>query len=289
MADDQPDYRRRGTLARAVGIHGTDTEEEYYSHPLVVLFQGAVALTPLATAAGAAAGAAFTSGLVFWGCSALAALLAWPSLVGLVGALRLVAGMQTVALIYKDRVLVQRGSSFEDVSWDDVESVYVRTRAGNSDNLVFYEPGSRFVLWVGTAVPLAKFWTEWTEMHTRDGRVIRLPSTISDYDNLSRAVQSGVSFRAWPRALADHRAGRPVSFGPLTVEAEGLRIGSFRIRWADHQCTWSEGGRVVTINTSGMQVGPAILTEQVPNLAVAAYLVNQISTGSVNPASTDES
>ena len=282
MADDPPHYRRRGALARAVGIHGTDTEEEYFAHPFVVLFQTAIDLIPVAIAGGAGIGATFASGVLFWGLAGVSASFAWPSIIGLAGAAQLLIGMRAVALIYKDRLVVQQGSRTEDILWDDVEAVYVCTQKGNSDSLFSYLPGNHQAVWVETEVPLAKFWMEWTEVHTRDGRVIRLPSTISDYENLSRAVQQATSARLVPKAIADLRAGRAVEFGPLTVAVDGFKVGNFRLLWDDHQCSWAEGGQIMTIDKLGIRVGPEVLTEQVPNWAVASYLIHQTSSGSLN-------
>lgn len=276
MADDPPDYRRGAALQRAVDVHGADTEEEYGTHPALIAVQFAIALVPTALAVTAAAGALLTAGGLRWGLAAPAVLLLWPAAVGLAGLAYQLAKAGGVALVYKDRLVWHRGASFEVVRWDEVEAVYVRTL--RDDYQVNFEPpASACRVYLETPAPLARYWREWLEVRTRDGRAVRIPSSVTDYAVLSQTVQQeafGVLGRAAQAALA---GGGPARFGALAVWPDRLEHGGAAVAWADHEDTGPAHGWVTTTALSGRLVGPAVRVEDVPNLALAMSLITDHS------------
>lgn len=275
MADDPPGYVRPPLLERAVAIHGTDTDQEYSVQRAVLLFQVGLLLLPILTLAGLLVGAAFAPKKAAAGLAGGALLLAWSALVSLAGLCHLFAGMRMVALSYKDRLVLGWGSTYEVIPWADVEAVHIRTHITDDQNYWWDAGSERFLVWIKVRQPIAKFWLEWTDVRTKDGRTFRIPSTFTSYDGLCEEVQGEAFCAMWPRYKAESEAGRPIEFGPLVVSRPGLTVVKSRIPWSKHESTTRANGRIVTLDINDRQIGPAVPTEQIANLAIAMYLISK--------------
>lgn len=276
MADDPPDYHRGAALQRAVDTHGSDTEEEYRTHPALAAFHLALAAVPAALAAGAAFGAVFTTGGVRWALAGLTLLLAWPAVVGLAGFFYLLAKSGILVLIYKDRLVWQRGSKSEVIHWDEVEAIHLYS-VRNTYQVNYEPPASAYRLYLETPAPTARYWREWLEIRTTDKRVVRIPSSITDYASLGQTVQQEIFGVLGPKARARLDAGRPARFGALAVWPDRIEHGGEPVAWTDHAETGPIGGWVKTTDQEGNQVGPAVRVDEVPNLALAMSLVTDHS------------
>jgi len=276
VAEDPPAYRRGSALQRAVDTHGQDTEEEYSTHSVMAALLLGLTLVPAAISAGAALGAIFTSGSLRWPLVGMSLLLAWPAVLGLAGFLYLFSKSGIVVLIYKDRLVWQRGSVFEVVRWDEVESLHIHT-VRNSYKVNYEPPESAYRVHLETKAPIARYWREWIEIRAKDERVIRVPSSITDYEGLCQTVQQEVFGLLGPSAKARLDAGQPAQFGALVVWPDRVEHGGAAVAWDQHAETGPIGGQVTTTDKACRQVGPAIPVEEVPNLALALSLITDHS------------
>jgi hypothetical protein len=294
MSEPRDEPRYNATITGILDRHGQDPVEVYWSQRPVVLFQLAILAIPVLFAIGSATGAAFSSRKLGLGLGIAAVALAWPSLLALVGAIQLLSGVRRIVVTYADKIVIVDGSSEEVVPWDEIEAVFVRTQ-DTSEEIYTWEAGKPHTLWVTVKQPIAKFWMEWTEILTRDGRRFHIASTITDYRELSEEIQGETSNRIWQRIQGDYDAEKPLSFGPFAVCKPGLRIGEAKLPWNNHFSTKRLDGWVATLDKDEEPFGPTVATGRVPNLALALYVINRRSeevNGSdgtyVRPARDDE-
>lgn len=279
MSDQPPPPRTPPpAVAQAIAVHGPDPTEWYLTSLRVQMLRASFVLFPAAVVVGSIIGAVFaTSGWLRWPLCVLAVLTAWPALIGLLAVPQLIAAWRTVVLIYPDRLVVQKGDHSDEMRWDEVEAVFVRTVSVQDENETYYPLGSPTKVWVATEQPVARFNKEWIEVRAADGKTIRLTSAAWGYTDFSATIQGEVSGQLRPTLAAEHEAGRPQTFGPLVIEADGLQHDTNWVKWRDHLDTWVQKGGVYTADMEGEYVGTGLPTEQVPNLAVAIDLIFEAS------------
>ncbi len=109
-------------------------------------------------------------------------------------------------------------------------------------------------------------------------RWLRLPHTLSDFNGLAAAVKTQV----YPLLMADMtralRQGRPLTFGPLRLSAEGMRQGRRLIRWSDLEQVCLDDGVVrLRASASSGHRELRLHAHHLPNLEVCLQLIDLLS------------
>lgn len=95
-------------------------------------------------------------------------------------------------------------------------------------------------------------------------------------DELARDVERAIYPRIVEQNANAWSRGEPVTFGMLTLTAEGLTVGKKRIAWSDVEQFWIDGGRV-TVRARGKLLPWASLARaKVPNAMALQTLVSRI-------------
>jgi hypothetical protein len=108
-----------------------------------------------------------------------------------------------------------RGAHAEVIPWDDVQELYQETRTAAVYGVPMGPPDLR------------------SRLVTTAGKRYGLDPTFLDLAALTAAVTSGVMASLEARAARALRRGEGVSFGPVTLHADGIAVAGGRRRWWD--------------------------------------------------------
>jgi hypothetical protein len=191
-----------------------------------------------------------------WHGSLLGFLMALAGLFICVAALRLrgaqvLAGPKGLARV--------EGGEVEVLRWDEVTAVRERMTAGGGN----HQP--RVMAW-------ARGEDHVLELHGTEGRSLVLRNRVEHFDTLVALVKHYT--RAWlmPEALAAFQAGGRLSFGPITVDREGLHCGEERLPWREVESVEVSGGKVTIRRHDRWLAWFSVPVGEVPNAHVLAAI-----------------
>ncbi|WP_020475544.1 DUF6585 family protein [Zavarzinella formosa] len=284
--DEEESFRRSARLKQALALHGEDTIEEYESDLLDTLVLSLPSLLALVLFAGAVTGVVLSSDWLRWvsvGVALLLAKLAFDA-VRAIGWLAQNHGW--MALVYDDRLVLRHDSDVREYFWEDMEAVYVHSRAARTE--FFWEEEFPNKVWMETWPPRIRFWREWIEIQTNDGSRVRIPSGISEYEGLIATIQSEVSDRLLNGLRQRFHAGESLAFGPFTVRPTGLEVDGELLEWERHRETWTHKNLFCTDNWEGVPLGKHVPLEEVPNPGMVVMLVTDITSDYIYLSDEDE-
>ena len=173
-------------------------------------------------------------------------------------------------LVYPQGVLRWQRGEVVSFPWPDVQKLTLRvTRAGELERTV--GPGGETL---SAWLPLeADVFGSTLELRRNDGVEGQFPAGLGEFGRLARLLQEETFRRQWPRAWEDFRAGRPVSFGGLTVGLQGLRSGTELLPWQDLKEVKVAGGKLTITGKSRWRTFSETPVAEVPNPHVLLALV----------------
>lgn len=172
-----------------------------------------------------------------------------------------------LALYSNGLVLWQRGE-ITVVRWHDVESVRVTTRRGGGLilHLLLFHAGALLFLLTRLA-PRQTY-----AIRLGDGRVIKIPTMLSQSAELGALIEREVTRALLPRALATCDGGGTLSFGALTANREGLHRRNKTLPWHDVARMEVRGGRFRIMRQGRRSPWASVPTGKVLNLALLQAL-----------------
>jgi hypothetical protein len=101
-------------------------------------------------------------------------------------------------------------------------------------------------------------------------------TTAVTIEQLGRLLTTGVTRAQLPKAIECFNAGRPVSFGPLTVSPAGIALGDKSLSWSEIQGVRTAQG-MVSVKKSGKWLAwKTVQVSKIPNYFVFDALVHAI-------------
>ncbi|MCI0462617.1 MAG: hypothetical protein L0Z62_37175 [Gemmataceae bacterium] len=191
-----------------------------------------------------------------WQGSLLGFLLALAGLFICVAALRsrgaqVLAGPKGLARV--------EGGEVEVFRWDEVTAVRERMTAGGGN----HQP--RVMAW-------AKGEDHVLELQCADGRCLVLRKCVEHFDTLVALVKHYTREWLMPEAMAAFHAGERLSFGPITVDREGVHCGEEMLPWREVESLEVSGGKVTIRRSDKWLAWFSVPVGEVPNAHVLAAL-----------------
>jgi len=160
-------------------------------------------------------------------------------------------------LVCTDGLARMQGDEIEILPWQDIRSVTRIARASDEMRSTF-EPAVQLVLERTDG-------SKWTFDETlRDLKQLRILVEKCTLDNLLTPAQEAL------------RAGRPVVFGPISVDASGISFGKELLPWSHYQHVEAERGRLTVFESERGKAFCKVDTAQVPNSHVLQALAESV-------------
>jgi hypothetical protein len=163
--------------------------------------------------------------------------------------------------VHPDRLAWWTGAGPQEASWDKVASVRRLERITNK-------------WWYQTALTLT---------FTDESQVV-FDHTLSGFRDLADRVQAFTAARLVPGKEAELRAG-PVTFGPVTLRAEGVAVGDASFRWEGMNYSVS-GGHLIVVpagDNFGWGDRKEVALADIPNVLVLLELMARVGKPPVHP------
>lgn len=170
--------------------------------------------------------------------------------------------------LYSDGLVLWRHGEITVVRWHDVESVRVTTRrdGGLVLHLLLFHAGILLFL-------LTRLSPRQTcSIRLGDGRVIKIPTMLSQSAELGSLIEREVTRALLPRALATCDGGGTLAFGALTADREGLHRRNKTLPWRDVARMEVRGGRFRILRQGRHYPWASLPTGKVPNIALLQAL-----------------
>jgi hypothetical protein len=227
-------------VQRALNEHGEDAQEVYYNDlGFWVWAHAFIILIPFLVLVGLAVGAWYTKGYLACFFMTFSLLFLWMGLLSFYGALHLITDSDIIFLSYKDRMIWIRGRKEEIIYWDEIDYLSVMVNI-EKDSPGEYEPPLSAYRWcIGTPQPIACFWRQWLDIHTKDGRVVRVPSSMREYEDVSNVIQWETNALIGPKIRQQIDEGERIPFGPFTaLHRDYLEVSEDRMKWTEYSGHW---------------------------------------------------
>lgn len=112
-------------------------------------------------------------------------------------------------------------------------------------------------------------------LYTISGQNYDVPRGILGIPKLVKLVKSRLNPLIWPRILADFITGKPIRFGRITVNSEGIQISRKMLPWSSIDRLYTEGGfLVVELRDNSTRKAATI---DIPNLELLLNAVSEIN------------
>jgi len=185
---------------------------------------------------------------------------------------------RTEIYVCMNGLLKIQGKQTEVVRWDQLTEVR-----------------KKFVNPTKTMVDLDPKKTNYTLTHyvlrQANGQEMQFSAYLQSADKLGKVIEQHVTERLLPGAIATYQAGSPVDFGWIRVSQEGIGIRRAQriVPWNGISKVWVRNGIVViekdTLVAFAVEAldlgagGPAILTDNQPNVCVFVELLRAVGHG----------
>ncbi|HEX3147195.1 MAG TPA: DUF6585 family protein [Gemmataceae bacterium] len=277
MSDESPNYyQTRGlkSLIEAYGDNPVEVSELNFRHALIKAIPSLFAFVLFAVPF---TFSFYTSGWLNWTSITFAVLFGLLALKGLNAMMQLLSHINYKVLVYRDRLIIQRNAQIQEIAWDDVQDVYVKTSAGRNHTRYSWMPGYPKHVFMRTDTPLMDFHSEWTAVVLSDGSKVFVTGFLIDYSDISWAIQGEVNSRRYDSAFERFDSGQSVTFGPMTLHPDGIEIDDEKVPWKQHFCSWFDNGKLVNVSQDNEAIGPYYTTDYFPNVALLSKMISDIS------------
>jgi hypothetical protein len=186
----------------------------------------------------------------------------WASLgLGIVGLAGLVSTLRTSGLyvsVHPSGLTYKRGRRREAIPWTHIKHIHTAAIRYGLLGLVW---GGQITL----------------SLHTVDNRNLRLTQTLSDLKDLVETIKRNV----YPSLLSQYRQGlsrdEPVSFGPLSLDRQGIRKGDQTVIWEDLEgVSLSRGVLEIQTHHRTQHSRIRIPTYRIPNIDLCVQLIQHL-------------
>jgi hypothetical protein len=160
-------------------------------------------------------------------------------------------------LVCTDGLARVQGDDIEILPWEDIRSVTRIARASHEMNSTFE-----------SAVQLV--------LERTDGSRWTFDETLRDLKQLRILVEKCTLDNFLAPALEAVRGGRSVAFGPLAVDASGIRFGKELLPWNRYRHMEVERGQLTVFENERGKAFCKVDTAQVPNTHVLLALVESV-------------
>lgn len=121
-------------------------------------------------------------------------------------------------------------------------------------------------------------------LRSRDGNPLNFTASrlvINNIDNLNKAIEDRFTRRRLPFQFADYQAGQTLSFGPLSLNREGIMVRDKRLNWEQVADLKLLKGRRLVIYRTGERsaIWLKLAAFKVPNLGLLLALFKRIRSG----------
>jgi hypothetical protein len=159
--------------------------------------------------------------------------------------------------IFPDGLVRIRHRAVDIYYWDEIEKVYQQV-TNHYYNGVY--TGTSYVY----------------RVHRNDGQKVVFNDQVKNVQNLGDLIQQEVMRCLLPRAFARYQEGKPVTFGKITVEQEGLTYNNAFLPWREVQSVKLAQGMLV-VNQEGKWLSWCkVSVASIPNLFVLLALIDNI-------------
>lgn len=157
-------------------------------------------------------------------------------------------------------ILKQSLVKFQIVRWDEIETI-----------------------WYSPARTMAGFWRKRRLylIHSQDGSTMTLTGHRKTLEKLDAVLEREFTRRRLPFQLADFRAGQMLSFGPLSIDAQGVHALDHLLPWAQVAGFVLEKDQRLVISQLGdpPQKWQSFPIQKIPNLSMLLALVQRVRSG----------
>lgn len=184
-----------------------------------------------------------------------------------------------LVLVYPAGLLRLRHGEVDSFPWGEVESVLVHVQRAEEAEFARDADGALIACWLPADVPTFKLWNAGLTLTRTDGTEAHFGAALSDYAALAARVQRKTFAALWPATVARFRAGEPIAFGGLEVDAVGLHHGGKRLRWADLKGLGVAQGKLSVKQTGKWLPWALIDISDVPNPHLLFALADEVRRG----------
>lgn len=117
------------------------------------------------------------------------------------------------------------------------------------------------------------------KVYDRNGFAFELADSIQNVGALAAKIQTAIYPHVYAEAAERFNAGKPVTFGRVTIGQKGIDVGKRRISWDQVGHVEVKKGRLHVVRNDKTRAG-TVAADAVPNYMVVIALVQQI-TGSM--------
>jgi hypothetical protein len=156
--------------------------------------------------------------------------------------------------VFRDALVYWEGGTFAVIPLEEIEAVH------ESEGGLHVE-----------GVPVVK--NRGLLICDRQGRAFTFTHALDRIEELAKLIQQDLVRRKLPQARALINAGKPVEFGPVTVDASALYVKGRRLDWPEINSIEIGGGSLCIAKKKGFTEVPLF---EVPNAQVLLPLAEEI-------------
>jgi hypothetical protein len=170
--------------------------------------------------------------------------------------------------VYRMLISMQRVTIFENGL--QMRSFFLRTRSFSWMDLCGISSSAVRLTFFGKTVRT----TPSARLFTNSGQSYDVPRGILGIPKIVKIVKSRLNPLIWPGILADFITGKPIRFGRISVNSEGIQISRRMLPWSSITRLYIEGGfLVVELRDNSTHKAATI---DIPNLELLLNAVSEI-------------
>lgn len=134
-------------------------------------------------------------------------------------------------LVYPTGVLRLRRGEVESYPWDEIFEVYLKGDPAGEFDIRWQDDDRPSRASIPLMAPTFQVWGTWLHIKASDDREAKFSSALADFPDLAATIQQGTFPYLWERAMSLLHQGQSVTFGPITVNTQGIRKGRQFLAW----------------------------------------------------------